>query len=420
MPGCSLAYLNGARSLANGKQTHLAYFHFITGSAIALAERAQTSVVDKPAEGDNADEPEHTEENGDAVQVPLDHRRRTQSRGDAAAEQVGQAAALALVQENEQDYHERRDDQDDRERDLHRCVFFPLDALTPEGLAGGGVLARRVARTAGQLTIPADSSELTGVEARAADESAVDVLLRHDGRDVIALDGPSVKDTHPGTGFAPRGARNMFADRGGHLLRVIRRRDLAGADRPDRLVRDHHRRDRVGGNLRERALELGDHVFDVRARLAHLKRLAHAEDRRDRYRQGRLDLRVDEGVVLVVVVAPLGVPAQHVRAAQLGQHRPGDLAGVGALLVPGNVLGAVPDLQLVAVHQGLYGAQVGERRQHGHLDVPVVLVVQAERELLHQRDGFEVVAVHLPVAGDQRQFLAVIAHVSAQGSVSVI
>src|SRR5689334_19531233 len=220
MPGCSLAYLNGARSLANGKQTHLAYFHFITGSAIALAERAQTSVVDKPAEGDNADKPEHTEENGDAVQVPLDHRRRTQSRGDTAAEQVRQAATLALVQENEQDDHERRDDQDDRERDLHRCVFFPLDALTPEGLAEGSVLAARVARasaarTTGQLTIPADSSELAGVEARAADKSAVYVLLRHNGRDVIALDGPSIKDTHPGAGFAPHRTRNMFANRGG-------------------------------------------------------------------------------------------------------------------------------------------------------------------------------------------------------------
>src|SRR3984885_15270103 len=69
------------------------------------------------------------------------------------------------------------------------------------------------------------------------------------------------------------------------------------------------------------------------------------------------------------------------------------------------VLGAVPDLQLVAVHQGLHGAQVGERREHDHFDVLVVLVAQAERELLHQRDRFEVVAVHLPVAGDQRQVL---------------
>src|ERR1700761_19520 len=67
------------------------------------------------------------------------------------------------------------------------------------------------------------------------------------------------------------------------------------------------------------------------------------------------------------------------------------------------VLGPVADLQLVAVHQGLHGAQVGERREHGHFDVLVVLVAQAERELLHQRDRLEVVAVHLPVAGDQRQ-----------------
>ena len=108
----------------SGKQTHLAYLNFTTCSAVVRAEHAQTSVVDEPAEGYDAHEPEHTEEDGDTVQVPLDHRRRAQGRGDAAAEQVGQAAALALVQENEQDHHKRRDDQDDRERDLHRLSSF--------------------------------------------------------------------------------------------------------------------------------------------------------------------------------------------------------------------------------------------------------------------------------------------------------
>src|SRR5882757_6608460 len=113
----------------------------------------------------------------------------------------------------------------------------------------GGISAGCASWTTGQLTIPADSSELASVEACAADEGAVHILLRHDGRDVIALDGPSIKNTHPGPGFAARRARNMFADRGGHLLRVVRGRDLAGADRPDGLVRDDHRGHRVGGDL---------------------------------------------------------------------------------------------------------------------------------------------------------------------------
>ncbi len=46
--------------------------------------------------------------------------------------------------------------------------------------------------------------------------------------------------------------------------------------------------------------------------------------------QRRLHLGVDQRVVLVVVLPALGVPDHHVRAAQLGQHRAGDLAGVRA------------------------------------------------------------------------------------------
>src|SRR5690606_36438168 len=66
------------------------------------------------------------------------------------------------------------------------------------------------------------------------------------------------------------------------------------------------------------------------------------------------------------------------------------------------VLRPVHELQLVAVDQRLHRADVGERRQDGHLDLVVVLLRQREGDLLHQRDGLEVVAVHLPVAGDER------------------
>jgi hypothetical protein len=69
--------------------------------------------------------------------------------------------------------------------------------------------------------------------------------------------------------------------------------------------------------------------------------------------------------------------------------------------VRGDVLCAVPDLQLVAVDQGLHGPQVGEGRQHGDLDGVEVLVGEAEGELLDVRDGLEVVEVHLPVAGHE-------------------
>ena len=95
-------------------------------------------------------------------------------------------------------------------------------------------------------------------------------------------------------------------------------------------------------------------------------------------------------------------PIGHVGALQLGEHRAGDLAGVRAGVVRGDVLGAVLDLQLVAVDQGLHGPQVGEGRQDGDLDGVVVLVGEGEGELLDVGDGLEVVEVHLPVARHQR------------------
>ena len=61
-------------------------------------------------------------------------------------------------------------------------------------------------------------------------------------------------------------------------------------------------------------------------------------------------------------------PTSDVAAAELGQHRAGDLAGVGAGVVRRESCAPYLMLQLVAVDQGLHRAQVGERRQHRDLD----------------------------------------------------
>ena len=148
--------------------------------------------------------------------------------------------------------------------------------------------------------------------------------------------------------------------------------------------------------------QLFDVVRDVVTGLADLEVLADADDRGEAVLERGRGLRRDQGVVLVVIGAPLGVPDDHVGAAQLGQEGAADLAGVGAGIVRGQVLRAVGEPQLVAVDQGLHAAQVGERRDHGDVDLVEVLVGQRERDLLHQRDGLEVVEVHLPVARDER------------------
>src|ERR1700689_5767094 len=85
-------------------------------------------VINQPAEGDNADEPQDTEEEGDPVQVPLDDGGGAEGGGHPPAEQVRQAAALTLVQQDEQDHHETRDDQDNGKPDPHSCYPSPAAA----------------------------------------------------------------------------------------------------------------------------------------------------------------------------------------------------------------------------------------------------------------------------------------------------
>src|SRR6185369_17848980 len=101
-------------------------------------------------------------------------------------------------------------------------------------------------------------------------------------------------------------------------------------------------------------------------------------------------------------LAPLRVTHHGVRATELGQHRRGDLAGVCAVGVGRDVLRAVAEQPLVPVDGRLHGADVGERRQHHHLDRGQVLLGQRVRQLLHQRVRLVMVEVHLPVAGHQR------------------
>jgi hypothetical protein len=119
--------------------------------------------------------------------------------------------------------------------------------------------------------------------------------------------------------------------------------------------------------------------------------------------EGGGDLGVDHGVVLAVVLATLGVAGEDVAAAELGEHRPADVAGEGAGVVGREVLRAVLEQQAVAVDQRLDAAYVDERGQHDGLDRGELFLVEAERDLLGECDGLEVVQVHLPVAGDERR-----------------
>src|SRR5690606_25484753 len=202
-----------------------------------------------------------------------------------------------------------------------------------------------------------DRGELLGVEARAADERAVDVGLRHDRGDVAGLHRAPVEHAHAVGDARVVEPAELLADRPADLLRVVGRGDLTGADRPDGLVGDDAARSSLGVDPGERALDLRERVGDLLPRLAHVQALADADDRRHVRAERRLRLRAHQRVVLAVVLTTLRVPDDDVADAELGEHRRRDLARVGAAGVRRHVLRAVADLELVGVDERLHRPQ---------------------------------------------------------------
>src|SRR6476661_5570336 len=80
------------------------------------------------AETDDGSGPDQTDGDGEAVEVALGDRGPAHGAGHAAAEHVGETAALALVEQDEQGQEQASQDQDDLEADLHcfhvRCTIL--------------------------------------------------------------------------------------------------------------------------------------------------------------------------------------------------------------------------------------------------------------------------------------------------------
>ena len=72
---------------------------------------------DEPEEYDAAD-PDHTEDDGDAVQVALGNPRGTEIRCNSPSEHVGEPATSPAVQQDQQGKQKAREAEDDLERNL--------------------------------------------------------------------------------------------------------------------------------------------------------------------------------------------------------------------------------------------------------------------------------------------------------------
>src|SRR5690554_5264844 len=97
------------------------------------------------------------------------------------------------------------------------------------------------------------------------------------------------------------------------------------------------------------------------------------------------------------------MPDDHVLAIEGLQKGGRNLTGVCPGGVRRDVLAAISEWEPVGGDECLHRTEVGERRKNRHLDIGEVVarILQVPRQLLHERDGLEVVEVHLPVAGNQ-------------------
>src|ERR1700729_787663 len=151
--------------------------------------------------------------------------------------------------------------------------FFPVELL----------LQRRASRLEADYL-----RELTCVEARPTNQGTIDVRLGHDRRNVVGFNRPPLQETQTFCCFVVVNRGNAVTNCRTGFLSVLGRGHLAGADGPDRLVRDHHAGHLLGRQARQAAADLAHAVVDLLAPLADLQRLADAHDRGDLVPERRL------------------------------------------------------------------------------------------------------------------------------------
>eukprot|EP00754_Rhynchopus_humris_P039662 Rhum_TRINITY_DN22785_c0_g1::Rhum_TRINITY_DN22785_c0_g1_i1::g.176040::m.176040 len=171
-----------------------------------------------------------------------------------------------------------------------------------------------------------DLGEL-GLRGGTADEEAVDGRLRPQRLRVLRVDGAAVDDAHLLRHRVSGEGRQVRARVLAHLLRLLRRRHLAGADRPDRLVRDDDLVEGRRGKTPEAGGELGGADLLGAAGLTLGQGLADAEDDGEVVLQGSLDLLADDGVGLLVDGATLAVAEDDVVEADVLHLLGADLSG---------------------------------------------------------------------------------------------
>ena len=179
-----------------------------------------------------------------------------------------------------------------------------------------------------------------------------------------------------------RSARAALAHERVHLLRDLRGRGAAGADRPDRLVGDHELAARASGTSARLPASCPATTSIVRpasrsssdSPTQTIGAMFAAEQRRGLVRHVRVALAVER--------APLAVADDRIAAAELGQHAGRDLAGERALRLRVHVLRREGHVR--AGERAREPVERGERR--GDRDVDALRAADQRQERLRERD----------------------------------
>ncbi len=114
------------------------------------------------------------------------------------------------------------------------------------------------------------------------------------------------------------------------ILHLVLAGRAARADRPDRLIGNDATRESGDARYREHGFELaGDHGMR-RTGITLGQKLAHTQHWRETGGQSRHEFARYQRIILAVQGATLGVANQHVGAADIRQHRPGNFTGESA------------------------------------------------------------------------------------------
>ena len=173
---------------------------------------------------------------------------------------------------------------------------------------------------------------------------------------------------------------------------VVGRRDIAGADRPDRLIGDHQFP--FFPFVGKRAGELASDDSEMLAASALRVALADADDRRQSAGKGRFGLRPDQLVCLMLVGPSLGMADDRHSRAGLLDHRHRDASGMGTARRRVDVLGADDE----AARSGHGRCDQREWRTDGDVHSRRFAGGSPDRGKFAQLGD---AAIHLPVAGDE-------------------